>query len=193
MPGSVASGTCSPSKSGARRPRRSPRAGRARRPARRSPASSVAGEHRAGRVVRRVQQDQSGAWLIAAARSASQVRPRSPVRAASPAPVRAPAIAMHGRVGVVVGLERTTSSPGSQQRQQRRGDRLGGAGGHQHLGVRVERPGRRSATGERRSPGAARGCPGPAGTGCSPGAAPRRAAARAPRPGRRCRGSPGPG
>ena len=45
----------------------------------------------------------------------------------------------------------TTSSPGSHSARMRGGDRLGGAGGDEHLGVGVERRARRSAAGARRS------------------------------------------
>src|SRR5690349_17330528 len=95
----------------------------------------VAGEHRAGGVVRAVEQDEAGAGrdgfgefgqVGAEARRAQRDRDAD---AAGHGDV--------GRVGVVVGLERDHLVARLDQREHGRRDRLGGAGGNQDLAVRV--------------------------------------------------------
>ena len=93
-------------------------------------------EHHAGRIVRGVDQDQPGP---AGHRVAQHVQVGPEGR--RPQRHRHPGGAGHRdarRIGVVVGLERDHLVAGLQQREHGRRDRLGGAGRHQHLGVRVD-------------------------------------------------------
>ena len=94
------------------------------------------GEHRPGRVVRRVQQQQPGARG-----DGGPQRLQVGAEPGGPQRDRDPGGARHGHaggVGVVVGLERDGLVARLQERDQRGGDRLGGARGDQDLTVRVD-------------------------------------------------------
>ena len=136
------------------------------------------GEHLAGRVHRRVEQDrlglrpEGGGQLGARQLPARRLQPHQPGHRAQQA--------HHRQVGVVQRLDQHHLVARVEQRHQAGGDRLGGAGGHHHLGCRGRPAARRSGHWRRPPPGAVPAGRSSAGTGCARPAAPRRR--RAPRP-----------
>ena len=118
-------------------------------------SSSARGQHPAGRVVRRVDEDRA---RLGRDRGAQLVRVEAPVRRVQRHRHQARAGHLGRRaVGVIGGVEGEHLVVGLAQAEDRGGDRLGRA--HRHLHVRRPR-GRRSAAGARRSPARSVGTPG---------------------------------